>query len=292
MEWDDLKYFLAVARTGSITKAARSLRTSAATVSRRVATLEKKVHVRLLDRKPNGYSLTDSGEAVRLKAEEIEQAILAVERDVVGRDLRPSGVVRVTTGDDVAAVVIAPRLPDFVRRCPDISLEIIASFDVANLARRDADVALRTVRPMQGDFFIRQAGWWELGLYATKAYARTRDLRPGATDLSNADIITWNQDYLHLGGGQWLAEHARSSRIVLAANSRLIQQAACKAGIGVAILPCLSADRDPDLIRLLPPERVRSVKLWLVVHRDIAHTARVRTVMDFLVQIGPKRSRS
>jgi DNA-binding transcriptional LysR family regulator len=288
MEWDDLKHFLAVARSGSLTQAALTLRVSLATVSRRIAGLERRLGARLFDRKRSGYELTDSGVAVRLKAEEIEQAILSVERQVLGRDRHASGKVRVTTGDDIAVFVIAPALAAFNAHYPDISLEIMARFEVANLARREADIGLRTVAPMKGDFLVRHAGWWNLGLYAARSYADAHNLRLGASDLSNVGVITWDAEHANLGGGPWFAEHAPGARVVMTANSRLIQLAACKAGLGVAILPCVAADREPALIRLLSPERVVSTKLWLVVHRDLAHTARVRAVMDFLGDIVPK----
>jgi DNA-binding transcriptional LysR family regulator len=104
-------------------------------------------------------TLSENGEAVRRKVEEIEQAIFAVERQVAGRDASTAGRVRITTGDDIAAIVIAPRLPEFERQFPDISLEVIARFELVSLTRREADVALRTVRPNQGDFLVRHAGW-------------------------------------------------------------------------------------------------------------------------------------
>lgn len=289
MEWDDLKYLLAVARAGNLTGAAPRLRVSVATVSRRLGALERRLGARLFDRKASGYTLTEAGEAIRERAEQIEQTILSVERQVLGRDLSPVGKVTITTADDIAAFVIAPRLAEFERRFPGISLDIIASFDVANLARREADVALRTVRPAQGNFVLRQAGWWNLALYASKTYVRTHGLQPGLPDPAKTAIITWTDAYAHLNGGPWLAQHARGAPVALAANSRIIQQAACRAGIGVAILPCVAADRDPDLVRLLPPERVVSVKLWLVAHRDLIRTARVRAVMSFLAEIGPER---
>lgn len=289
MEWDDLKLFLAVARTGSLTRAALTLRVSLATMSRHIAGLERKLGARLFERKRGSYHLTECGEAVRAKAEEIELAIHSVERQVLGRDRHASGVVRVTTGDDIAATIIAPRLAEFSTSHPGISLEIVARFDVANLARREADIGLRTVSPARGNFLVRHAGWWQLGLYSTRSYAAAHNLRPGVLNLSNADIITWDAEHAMLGGGSWFTRHAPGARVAFSANSRLIQQAACKAGLGVAVLPCVAADPDPELVRLLPPKQVVSTKLWLVVHRDLARTARVRAVMEFLADIVPKR---
>lgn len=292
MEWDDLKHFLAVARGGSLTDAARSLKTSAATVARRVAALERRLGARLFDRRQTGYTLTESGEAIRLKAEEVEEAVLSVEREALGRDLRPSGRVRIAASDDIGTHVIAPHLARFRGSYPEISLEIVARMDLANLTRREADVALRGQRPSHGDFVARSAGYWPFGLYAAKSYAQSRRLRPGLSDLSNAEIITWTEEHAHVRGGPWFAEHARGSEIVLASDSARVHYAACKAGIGVAILPSKLADRERDLICLLPTERVLSVDLWAVVHRDLIRTARVRAVMDFLVGLAPKRGAS
>ena len=290
MEWDDLKHFLAVARSGSLTEAGRVLKASAATVGRRIAALESKLGARLFDRKQTGYSLTESGEAIRLRAEEVEEAVLSVEREALGRDLRPTGKVRLAATDDIATHVIAPHLGEFRRSCPGISLDIVARMDLVNLTRREADVALRGMRPTHGDFVIRRAGSWDFGLYAAKSYAEAHDLKPDLSNFSNAEIITWTEEWAHLRGGPWFAKHAPNSNIALASDSRRVHQAACKAGVGVAILPCYLSDRDPDLIRLLPPERVLSVELWIVVHRDLIHTARVRAVMDFLTDVVSRYS--
>lgn len=284
MEWDDFKHFLAVARSASLAGAARALKTSPATVGRRIVALENGLGSRLFDRNRNGYAITEAGEAIRQKAEEVEEAILSVERQASGRDLRATGKVRVATAEDIATFVIGPRLADFRRFYPGILLEIVAGWDVANLTRREADIALRTVRPTHGDFVIRKAGVWKCALYCSKAYADAHGLRPKPRrppNLSNVDVIDWTEEST-FRGGNWFGTHARGSSTAFAANSRHIQYAACKVGLGVAILPCLAADNDPDLLRLLPPERVRSVDLWLVVHRDLTRTSRVRAVMDFL----------
>jgi DNA-binding transcriptional LysR family regulator len=287
MEWDDFKYLLAVARTGSLTGAAQVLKTSAATVGRRIALLEKRLGARMFDRSQTGYALTESGEAIRLKAEEVEEAVLSLEREAFGRDLRASGKVRVATAEDIASFIVAPKLPQFRKTHPGIVVELVSSWDVANLTRRDADVALRTARPTHGDYVIRQAGTWKCALYVSKALARELQYTPGTNALPDVDMVTWTEEH-RFRGGDWVEKNAPKAPVALAANSRHVQYAACKAGLGAAVLPCVAADDDPDLVKLLPAERVRSVPMWLVAHRDLLRTARVRAVMDFIVDIAPR----
>jgi DNA-binding transcriptional LysR family regulator len=291
VDWDDLKHFLAVARHGGLTEAARVLKISAATVGRRIAVLEGGLGVRLFDRRQTGYTLTEGGESLRQKAEEVEEAVLSLERAAFGRDLRPTGRVRVTTSSEIAATWIAPSIPAFRLAYPGVILEIVESPEVVNLTRREADVALRTVRPTRGDFIIRRVASWNFALYASRAYAAAHGVQPGLTDLSNGEIISWTEECAHFIGGAWLAQHARGAKIVLATNARRIQVAACKAGVGLAVLPCATADRDPALIQLLPPEQVIERQLWLVAHRDLVRTARVRAVMDFLATLPQASSK-
>jgi DNA-binding transcriptional LysR family regulator len=238
---------------------------------------------RLFDRSQSGYRLTESGESIRAKVDDVEEAVLAVERAASGRDLRATGKVRVATAEDIAAFVIAPKLREFRDAHPGIVLEIVASWNLANLTRREADISLRTSRPLRGDFVLRRVGTWRCALYASKTYCKKHKLGPRQNDLSKVDLISWTEESA-FRGGEWLEKEGRGLPLVLAANSRHIQYAACKAGIGAAVLPCLAADRDPELVRLRPSEQVRSVDMWLVAHRDLVRTARVRAVMDFIVQ--------
>lgn len=291
MEWEDVRYFLAVARSGSLTRASRILKTSAATVGRRVAALEKGLGARLFDRRQTGYILTDSGEAIRRRAEEAEAAMQAVEHTALAHDRRATGTVRLAATDDTASYLIAPHLVELRRRHPGISLEIVGEMDLVNLSRREAEIALRGVRPARGDFVVRRFGSWNLGLYAARSYAAAKAIEPGLSDLSGLDIITWNDDYAHVRGGPWLAEHAQGASIALKANSRRIHHVACAAGLGLAVLPCKVADRDRSLVRLLPAECVISIELWLVAPRDLLRAGRVRAVMDFLAEIGAKSAR-
>src|SRR6185312_12905864 len=148
--------------------AARSLKTSVSTVARRVDALEKRLGARLFDRRRSGYLLTDNGDAIRRKAEAVEEAVLSVEREAVGRDLLPSGTVRVASSDDIATHLITPHLPRFRKRYPNIVLELSARMDLVNLTRREADIAVRGRKPADGDFVALRAGYWPFGLYAEK----------------------------------------------------------------------------------------------------------------------------
>lgn len=289
MDWDDFKHFLAVARGGSLTAAAHTLKSSPATVGRRVTALEKKLGTRLFDRRQSGYALTEGGALIRVKAEDMEDAIISAEREALGRDLRATGKVRVAASDDIAAYVIGPSLGQFRRLYPGIMLEIVARMDVVNLSRREADIALRGVRPTTGDLVVRPAGIWPYGLYASRDYCEAHGLRLGHFDLSRLAIITWTEQYAHLRGGPWFAKHARGAAVALTSDSARVHLAACKAGAGVAILPSRVADRDPDLVCLLRPDQVLSLELLLVVHRDLLRTARIRAVMEFLADVPPKR---
>jgi DNA-binding transcriptional LysR family regulator len=288
MEWDDLKHFLAVARSGSLTEAARALKASAATVGRHIETLETRLGARLFEHRSTGYVLTPVGQSVMVRAEEAEAAVLAVEREVQGVDRRLSGKVRIATTEDLATMIIVPALPTFRVEHPGIEIEIIGRLDLSNLTRRDADLALRTVRPEKGDLLVRRIGAVDLALYASRAYAQERGVSEGNVDFAKVEIITWLEELATLRGGQWLAERARDSHVSLRVNTSRLLFDACRAGLGVAVLPCFGADADPDLVCL---EQVRSVDVWVVMHRDLGTTARIRAVAAFLASLGPKLGR-
>jgi DNA-binding transcriptional LysR family regulator len=291
MDWDDLKYFLAVARFGSLSEAAVFLKSSPATIGRRVADLETRLHTRLFDHRPSGYQLTEAGEAIRAKVEDVEEAVLGVERAAVGRDLEVNGIVRVAATELIASVIVVPALSAFLVGHPGLTIELVTGVEFANLTRRDADIALRGVRAGEGDLIQRRIGNVAFGLYVSRQYAADRNLRPGLSDLSVLAVINWTEEWAHLRGGPWLKANAPASPLALASNSTTVHLAACKAGMGAAILPCFAADFDSDLICLLPTEAVFSVELFLVVHRDLVRTACIRAVLDFLAGLGPRFNR-
>jgi DNA-binding transcriptional LysR family regulator len=291
MEWDDLKHFLAVARSGSLTEAARALKASAATVGRHIDSLETQLSARLFEHRSTGYVLTEIGRSIMIRAEEAEAAVLAVEREVQGVDRRLLGKVRVASTEDISAMVVVPALAEFRVRHSSIDIELLGRIDLSNLTRRDADIALRTVRPERGDLLVRRIGAVDLGVYCSKAYAARRSLDPAGFDFAKVELITWVEEMATLRGGQWLAERASEAPVALRVNTTRLLFDACRAGLGVAVLPCFGADADPALVCVMPPEQVLSVDAWVVMHRDLAQTARVRVVAEFLASLGPRLSR-
>jgi DNA-binding transcriptional LysR family regulator len=228
---------------------------------------------------------------VLVRAEEAEAAVLAVEREVQGVDRRLSGKVRVATTEDIATMVIVPALPQLRSKHPGIEIEILGRIDLSNLTRRDADLALRTVRPERGDLLVRRIGSVDLALYCSRAYAKARGLGEEPPDFARLEIITWVEEMAMLRAGPWLAQRAAASAVALRVNSTRLLFDACRAGLGLAVLPCFGADADPDLICLMQPQDVLSVDAWVVMHRDLAQTARVRAVAEFLAGLGPRLGR-
>jgi len=291
MEWDDLKHFLAAARSGSLTEAARLLKSSAATVGRHIESLEARLDTRLFDHRSTGYVLTAAGRSIFIHAEQVEAAVLALERGAASSDLGLAGKVRVATTEDMASMVIVPNLGPFMARYPSISVELLSGVPTVSLTRRDADIALRSVRPDSGDLLIRRIGGIDLAVYASRSYVEERGLAAEHFDFDKVDTITWIEEMSGLRGGPWLAAHAEKSKVALHVNSTRLLYAACAAGLGVAVLPCCGADRDPALVCVVPPEKVQTFDLWLVVHRDLAAMPRIRAVLDFLIDLGPAFSR-
>jgi len=291
MEWDDLKHFLAVARSGSLTEAARNLKASAATVGRHIESLEQRLGARLFEHRSTGYVLTETGQSILARAEGVEAAVLAVERGAASSNLSLTGKVRVACTEDMASMVIVPHLAPFTSQHPQLAIELMAGLPAVNLTRRDADIALRSVRPETGDLLMRRIGGVDLAVYGSKAYAAAHGVAPRSFDFGKVETITWIEEMAGLRGGPWLAEHSAGSRVALQVNTSRLLYAACVAGLGVAVLPCFGGDADPALVCLVPPEEVQTLDLWMVVHRDLATMPRVREVADYLATLGPLFSR-
>lgn len=282
MDWNDLKYFLEVARGGSLTRAADVLRVSQSTVSRRIAVLEARLSTRLFARHQTGYHLTDEGRELLGRAEAVEDNMLAFERGASGLSPGVSGLVRLATSDNLASDLVIPALPHFVARHPQLRLEIVTTTAAVELGRRDADLALRLVRPSHGNLKARRLGAMSYGVYGHRDYL-ARHPAPADDPLAGRAMITWDEAHAHLPAAQWLAKRAPEAHVVLAVSTLRAQIAAARAGLGLAIIPDFLVT-DPDLVRVLAPGDVFSDGVWLVLHADLAASSRVRAVADFLAE--------
>uniref|UniRef100_E1T913 Transcriptional regulator, LysR family n=1 Tax=Burkholderia sp. (strain CCGE1003) TaxID=640512 RepID=E1T913_BURSG len=282
MDWNDLRYFLCVARTGSLSKAAGDLGVGVSTVSRRISELEASLRVTLFTRSPTGYSLTREGERVLEGAEMVEAGVFAVERSAYGLAEQPSGTVRLATSENIATDLVIPALPQFREQYPLIRLEIVTSTLTAELDTQEADIALRMVRPNRGNLKVRRLGRMTYSVYGRRDYLQAHPATDG-DPLKGRSFIAWDGAHAHLPAAVWAAERIPDSDIALVTSSLPTQIAAVRAGLGLAIIPDFLVAND-DLVQVLPPVRVFSNHVWLVVHPDISSSARVKAVSDFLAE--------
>ena len=281
LDWDDLRTFLAIARHGTLSAAARALGVHQPTMGRRLTALEQRAGARLLLKTPRGFTLTAAGEAILGNVERIEAEALAVERRISGRDVRLEGLVRVTTVESFAAEIVMPILAGLRQRHPGIEVELAAEVRNLNLTRREADVALRMARIEQADLTVRRIGVFGFGLYASADYLDARGM-PAFDHLGAGHEVILTQPELMAGPEMaWVTATLPRAAPALRTNSRYVHRAAALAGMGIACLARYLGDAVP-LVLLAPPVPPPARELWLAVHTDIRHMPRIRAVTDAL----------
>lgn len=289
MDWDDLRFLLALSRTGSHSAAAKLLGVTHTTVARRIQGLEEALSARLFDRTDTGYVATAAGEDLKAVALRMEEELLSVDRRLLGQDARLSGRLRVATVDLLAARH-ACDIAAFSERYPEVKLELVVSNAFHNLSRREADVALRVTTANPPDHLVgKRLGRMELALYGARSLVE----RMGSdAPLSDYPWLAWDDRYDARLTEARRERHAPGARVVCRFDSSVIQLAAVRAGQGIAFVTCASADQCEDLVRLRPVEEDFGMDLWLLTHPDLRHTARVRAFMDHMTRaMEPWRER-
>ena len=274
-DWDDLRLFLAVARTGSLSGAARVLGVTHSTVFRRIGAFEQRMGVRLFDRLPGGYALTAAGEEMRDSVIRIEDEVAALALKVTGQDQRPNGMIRITATDLLAVGVLPRHIAAFRAQWPGIEVEVIVADAVLDLTRREADIALRLGNPGQETLIGRRVARLAFALYATPGlFSQTRG------DPTHGDWIGYGSAHGPLSRS--LTRWWPQMRQVYRTNSIIAAHAAAQTGIGLAALPCVIADCDPALVRAAALPEDFMLDLWVLTHEDLRHTARIRIFVDFI----------
>ncbi|MFT9640311.1 LysR family transcriptional regulator, partial [Alcaligenes phenolicus] len=261
MEWSDVRVFLAVKRGGSFGAAARSLGVSHPTIGRRIKALEDESGQALFRRTADGLVLTDAGDTVLSLAEAMENAALAMERRLAGNHDRLEGILRISCAEWFAGYVLAPVLAELVRRHPAVVPEVIASYRLLSLSRREADLAFRIVPFTEPDIVQRRMMSVPYGLYGTAETARA--LR---RDPASVGLIVMNTAQSHFPDVAWLLDRFPRSRRVFTSTSRAVQGRMCAAGMGVAVLPRPLGDAIPAVQRIETPEPPPSRDIWVGYH--------------------------
>lgn len=279
MLWDDARVFLAVARRGTLSSAATALNLGVATLSRRIERLELALKIPLFVRQQSGYQLTEDGAALIEKAEALEVAAHAFASGAE-QYRQITGKVRLATAENLATGLILPALPEFYHAYPQLAVEVVTDTTTVNLHRRDADLAVRMVRPERGNVSLRRLGTLGYGLYCSAAYAGKRNPVPDRASYDQDDFIAWTDMQSHLPAAQWVERILQGRTPKLITTSIATQVVAAQAGLGLAVLPhflamnsgliCVTADLGIDQ------------PIYMVIQSDLAQSARVRVLADFL----------
>jgi len=274
MNWDDCRIFLALARQGTLSGAARRLGVSHATVSRRLSEIEAALARPLFDRDRAGYRLTALGQGVLAQAQAMEAAALAIETLAqAGEEL--AGSVRLTTARAMASGYLAARLADFALAQPNIEIALLAESRIFSLARREADIAVRLGRPADADLVGTHLADIGYAFYATPAVRAA--IAAGAVPR----LIGFDKDEA-TAEGLWMSEQFPQARLALRSNNQLSQAAAARSGLGTALLPhYLAGGLEPVDLGAVPPRR----EIWLITRRDLSTVPRFRAVMTYLVAL-------
>lgn len=277
MDWNDLRVLLAVCREGSLAGAARVLGTSHSTVFRQVNKIEKKFAARFFNRLPSGYEMTEAGELVLRLASDIEEDIHELRRELQGKDLRFQGTIRLTAPEGVSHYLLMPYLASFYKKHPAVNIELLPSSVNFEMARGDADVAIRVTNSPPQNCIAKKVCDFQMGLYASDAYLKATEGRE-----------VWQYEYLlchfylsFLSQQVWKGHP--TPRISFSSDNILAIANAAKADLGVAALPCLIGEKESGLKRIDAPnmEFFRS-EIWVLTHSDLRQTARVRALVDHL----------
>ena len=275
MEWNDVRIFLAVARGGSLGAAARRLGVSHPTVGRRIKVLEDEARQPLFRRTKDGLVLTDAGDTVLALAESMEDSAMSMERRLVGNDQRLEGLLRISSADWFAGYVLAPVLVELTRRHPAVVPEVIASYRLLDLSRREADVAFRIVPFSEPDIVQRRLMRMSYGLYASAETALALQ-----DDPASVGVILMNTAQSHFPDVAWVLDRFPRSRRVFTSTSRSVQAQMCRRGVGIAVLPRPLGDAVPGLQRIEMADEPPTREIWVGYHHDLRHMDRLRAMLD------------
>lgn len=285
MDWDNLRFFLELARSGKLVSAARRLGVDHTTVARRIQALEKEIGTQLFSRQTAGYTITEAGRRLLTHAESMESACLAVEREAPEQG-GLAGIIRIGTTEGFGTVILTPRLASFTQRHPRLSIDLLAVPKLVNLSRREADIVIALERPERGSVQVARLTDYTLRLYASTDYLAAHPAIRQRDDLSRHAFVGYVDDLLYSKELRYLNELCRPERFALRSTSILAQHQATAAGAGIAVLPAFLADADPRLRAVLPHEARLTRTFWMSMPAEIKHLSRMQAAWQFLQSVA------
>lgn len=283
LNWDDLRIFLGVARTGNLSRAAKQMRIDHSTVSRRIAQFEASLGVAVFERQRTGLKLNEIGERLLRHAETVESAVIAVGEETGGGTVDEiGGTVRLATMEGIASLYLAPRLSALHDIAPSITVELVTSAQTVYVHRREADLFVSFFRPPGQGLVSEKIGGFRLGLYASDGYLRRHGVPRSPEDLARHSFVSYIEDLIQVDSVRWLTDAVSAPNVVFHSNSMIAQMNAAAGGLGLVLLPSFAVADRPDLIPVLPGLVRTNRQIWLNVHNDLQFSPRIRTVTRFL----------
>jgi DNA-binding transcriptional LysR family regulator len=284
IDWTNLHTFLEVARGGSATRASEKLRVDVTTVRRRLSALEDSLGLMLFVKSGRSLQLSGDGERIFAIVAQMDELSRAISRDATDASRDLVGVVRVSTMEGFGSYFLAPRLSEFVQRHPRLSIQLVASQTILNLAEREADVSLNMVRPQRGRLIVRRAGYFGVGLYGSPAYLEQAGVPSVLADLRTHEFVTYVDELISVPHVRWLPDVIADPKTRFACTSLVAQYEAAVEGAGLAMLPTFMVRRRAGLVRVMPSEINLVRDWWLVVHADLQNVPRIRAVINFITE--------
>jgi len=288
LDWNDLKYFLAVTRSGSTLAAAKSLGVNQSTVHRRLDELERRLTHKLVSRHPTGYRLTELGEDMRSYAERIEEAVIDFERRVSAWGSEHTGIVRVTCPQALVPRLMRAGIIDkFNARYPAVRVELVMNDKVVDLGKGQADIAIRAMPPADNALFGRKIADSPWAIYASRAYVKRHGGIERLEDIDHHAVVLFDGAMREHQSVAWLQSVAPNARIIARADNLLALIMAAKSGSGLTPLPVIVGEAEKDLVRVAGPVSALATPFYLLMHKDMRQTPRVRAFFDFFIEALP-----
>jgi DNA-binding transcriptional LysR family regulator len=281
LEWSDLQFFVAVCERGSVGAAAKALGVNHSTVLRRIANLERTLAVRLFDRLPSGYALTEQGRALEAGVAGVQDQLDAAQRQITGSDLALGGTIRLTAPDTLSQAFLVPLLAEFQAAHPAVHLELVAGNNFLNLTQREADVAVRGSNHPPENLVGRRAGVIQTALYGSSDYLKALGRKHTKADYR---WVGHDPALSHLLSAKWMAKHVAPERVVFRVDSLVSMAHAVAAGFGVGWLLCPLGDAREELKRIEAPRADFDTQVWVLTHPDLKRVARIKALTDFLYE--------